>query len=181
MKQKAFFIFFFHLLSQYVFSQNVKAPEEGVIPKSISIITVSPGVATGDFSATHSFGISALYQRGVSLREKKATFTLAGLLASYAGKKQKVSDYVYTCPAYTAIATLAGISYSPARKITANLLVGPGLTIYNRLIYFAFTGRASFHYKIKSKFLAGVSFTGLKTKGSTTLFVTGVSASFILP
>lgn len=180
MKRKTFTILLFSLFGQFVFSQSDKQIKEGVIPKSINSINVGAGIATGNFSNTHSIGFSAIYQHSISLREKKANFTLAGMFLTQLGKKETVSGYPYKYPVYNAIAAMAGVSYSPFRKVTSSLIIGPGLTAYNQVTHFAITSTVSFQYKISRKFLAGVSITGLKTKESSTLFIAGLNGALIL-
>jgi hypothetical protein len=132
----------------------------------------------GYFSSTHSLGISIDFAPGFIVRKllknKGIVFTYNGGLTYYLGKGETVSGYQYKYPGYFFIHAFGGLLYGAGEKITASLLTGPSLGIYNGDTRFNIGGRLEGSYHIKGKFSTGPMINLMWEPGTNVLFAAGI-------
>jgi hypothetical protein len=180
---KKVLLFFFALL---FFNSTYSQKDIGVIASAAVQIPL------GDLSSTHSFGISLDVAPGYHTyklinRERSKTanwgrmaFTYNGGLTYYFGKNEMVSGYPYKYPGYLFIHGFGGLFINPAKKITASLLAGPALGIYNGNTRFNIGGRLEGNYRIKNMFSAGPMINCMWEPGTRSLWSAGIKLSLDL-
>ena len=132
----------------------------------------------GDFSSTHSFGIAAdaspsRHVFGL-VKNRNIAFTYNGGLAYYFGEKETVSGYPYKYPGYFFIHAYGGLLYAPVKKLTAGLLAGPALGIYNSKTQFNIGSRLDINYSIKTGFMMGPALHMMWEPGTNALWSAGI-------
>ncbi len=179
---KSIYIFFllFCSITITATAQKKTPANDGVIPKSFNIISAGPALAISNFGKTHSVGFNTAYQHGVTFREKQLSLSYAGIISTFAGKNEKVSAYPYKYPLYINIAGMAGVSYSITQKNSISILIGPGISIYNKETNLNITGKIGCLYQLKSKLFVGASLLGIKANGSRVILGTGISAALTI-
>jgi hypothetical protein len=149
-------------------------------------IAVSIGVnmPVGEFSSTHGFGIAVdcspsrhkfqMKQKNKKIILAKTAFTYNGGMTYYFGKSETVSGYPYKYPGYFFIHAFGGLLYVPAKKMTASLLAGPALGIYNGNTRFNIGARLEGNYKIKTNISAGPLLNMMLEPGTNALWSAGM-------
>ncbi len=149
-------------------------------------ISVSPGlnIPMGDLSSTHSFGIAtdcspSRHTFGL-VKNKNIAFTYNGGLAYYFGKKETVSGHPYKYPGYFFIHAYAELLYVPVKKLTASLLAGPALGIYNGKTRFNVGSRLEANFFINTSFMIGPILNMMLEPGTTSLWSAGIRGTIVL-
>ena len=126
--------------------------------KGISV-SIGVNVPVGDFASTHIAGIAIdCSPARVSFRMKrikKIAFTYNGGVALYLGKKETVSNYSYTYPAYFFINAYGGVLYNPMKGGSITLTAGPTISIYNGNTEFSSGSKLEASYYISPRIAIG--------------------------
>lgn len=168
------------LLNNALSAQTSEKQSTGVVPSSVDGIHVSVNYPVGNFLQTHSIGVSAGYERNISLRQKKANFLYGVTTGLHVGQKETVSGYTYTYKPYFYSNAMGGISYQITKQINSSAQAGPGFTVYNQEMRFGFFGKAALQYNFENQFMMGVQYNLIQTFQTRLLGAAGLQFTYLL-
>ena len=128
------------LMPLLVFSQEQQTQTEPVYDHSVSLFASFP---LGEFSETHSPGISARYMRQVAAGRRnnarsprKPGWIYGGGLGLNKGKKVELNDFGYRYRDYLVAFLAGGVNYFFTKNSEAGISLGPSLTRYRDVYRF---------------------------------------------